>query len=131
MIRRISAGLEGVVAATAIPAGLLMIADPTGDLLGLDEGWLDGSPFPDYLFPGLFLVVVNGLGMLIAAAAEITRHPLAPVLTLLAGLSLSVFEAIQVTVIPLSPLQIVFLGVGMTLAGVALWRLTGRDGTPG
>tara|TARA_R110002167_G_scaffold116792_4_gene292230 strand:- start:299 stop:751 length:453 start_codon:yes stop_codon:yes gene_type:complete len=45
----------------AIPAGLLMIIDTTGDKIGLPFELLKSSPFPNYLIPGLFLFLILGL----------------------------------------------------------------------
>lgn len=47
---------------TAIPSGALMVADPSGSLMGLDVRWLAGTPFRDYFIPGLILLGVLGIG---------------------------------------------------------------------
>src|SRR5687768_4244426 len=105
MIRRWCIGLEVLVAAGAVPFGFLMIADPSGSLLGLEKAWLEDSPFPSYLVPGLYLAFVIGFGMLVVAAAEFVQHRFAPVFTLLCGINLVAFEAIQIAFVPLSFLQ--------------------------
>jgi hypothetical protein len=46
--------------------GGMLIIRPDGTLLGMQAGWLDHSPFNNYLFPGLVLFVINGLFPLFA-----------------------------------------------------------------
>lgn len=44
--------------------------DPTGGGMGMDASVLAGSPFPDFLIPGMVLLAVNGLGSLVGALAS-------------------------------------------------------------
>ncbi len=46
---------------SAVPSGLLLIIDPSGEILGLPIGMLQYSPFFDFLIPGLFLFFVLGV----------------------------------------------------------------------
>lgn len=46
---------------SAIPAGFLLIYDPSGSKLGYSLEQLNLSPFPNFLIPGLFLFTVLGL----------------------------------------------------------------------
>ena len=46
---------------SATPAGLLLVLEPTGERMQMPLTMLEGSPFPDYLIPGLILFVVLGL----------------------------------------------------------------------
>ena len=46
---------------SAVPAGWMLIADPSGTNLGLPVEMLQYSPFPDFLIPGLFLFIVLGI----------------------------------------------------------------------
>lgn len=66
-------GLLVFIAIGAVAAGFSMIVDPTGAGLGMTTDWLESPFFADYLIPGLFLFLVNGLGSLFAAAALIWR----------------------------------------------------------
>lgn len=45
----------------AIPAGLMMILDPTGATLGVPLKMLVPSPFSNFLIPGLFLFLILGI----------------------------------------------------------------------
>lgn len=46
---------------SAIPAGLVMIFDPTGATLGVPLTMLEPSPFSNFLIPGLFLFFILGI----------------------------------------------------------------------
>ena len=53
----------------AVFGGYGLLSDAEG--LGAKQAWLDGSVFPDYTVPGLFLLIVIGGGMLSAAAITV------------------------------------------------------------
>ena len=61
--------------------------------------WLDGSPFPDYTIPGVFLLVVIGGGMLAAAALALTGSGWAARVALGMGVVVLAFLVIETTVI--------------------------------
>lgn len=45
----------------ALPAGLALIADPSGAQLSMTPDMLRYSPFPNFLIPGLFLFLILGV----------------------------------------------------------------------
>jgi hypothetical protein len=47
---------------SALFGGFGLMGDPSGKALQMETAWLKGTPFPDFLIPGIFLFVVNGLG---------------------------------------------------------------------
>lgn len=49
----------------ALVGGCLLVIQPNGQLLGLQENWLNGSPFNSYLIPGIILFTLIGLQSLI------------------------------------------------------------------
>lgn len=51
-----------------IAGGIAFFLDPSGSLLGIEESWMR-LPMGDYLLPGLFLLLVFGLGSLVEAGA--------------------------------------------------------------
>ena len=53
---------------SATPSGMLLALDPSGSRMQMLLSWLEDSPFTDYLFPGLVLCIVLGLGALLVAA---------------------------------------------------------------
>lgn len=61
-------GLSGVT------GGVGLIADPTAAALGMKLEWLQGTPFNNYMIPGIVLLTFNGLGNLAAAFLSIFRN---------------------------------------------------------
>ena len=66
--------LQCFVAVMAVPAGLSLILEPDGSGIGLPTDILQTSPFRDYLIPGLFLFVFNGIFQLIGAVASFRKN---------------------------------------------------------
>jgi len=58
----------------AVPAGIAMIVDPSGNKLGMSLEMLTNSPFSDFLIPGIFLLVVNGIGSLFGGIVSFLRY---------------------------------------------------------
>lgn len=56
------------------PGGSSLIADQTGASLRADLAWLDHTPIGDFLLPGLFLFLVNGVFDLILIAGLWTQR---------------------------------------------------------
>lgn len=56
----------------ALFGGYELLSDAEG--FGLPEVWLEGTPFPDYQVPGLFLFVVIGVGGIVTAALTLAHH---------------------------------------------------------
>jgi hypothetical protein len=54
---------------SAVPYGLALSIDPTGNLVNMPVSMLVGSPFRDFRIPGLILLVVLGMGALLLALA--------------------------------------------------------------
>lgn len=57
--------LQVFIGLGGLAGGLGLVLDPSGGNLAMEPEWLAGSPFPDYLIPGLVLLAVNGVGNLI------------------------------------------------------------------
>ncbi len=59
--------LQAIKGLSALLGGYMLITDPSGKSLDLNVEWLQTTPFPNYLIPGivLFLLigVTNGWGM--------------------------------------------------------------------
>lgn len=121
--------LELFTGVLAVPVGLSFIGDPTGRAMQLPAGWIEATPFGSYLVPGLYLVAVNGFGMLLLAGLTIIRHWLAPWLTGALGVGLIVWILVQIVVMPETMiLTWVFLATGFALGFLALFwlRRTGQ-----
>lgn len=116
--------LELFTALGAIPVGVMFIVEPDGSLIGMQPGWIEGTVFGSYLVPGLYLLIGNGLGMLLAAALTVRRHPVAPWLTGALGVGMIIWIVVEIVVLPLTMvLTWVFLAVGLALGFIALFWL--------
>ncbi len=49
------------LAVNAIGGSLFLIVDPSGEAIGIPIELLDGTPFNNYLIPGLILLFANGI----------------------------------------------------------------------
>jgi len=91
--------LQAFIGLGAIGGGLMLLIDPSGAAMGLPVSMLEGSVFPDFLIPGLFLFSVNGLGSLLGAVLSFTKHHYAPLAALVLGAILVAWIVIQVGII--------------------------------
>lgn len=94
-IRNVLGILQVFIGIGAIPAGLSLITDPTGAGLGMPMDMLAGSPFPNFLIPGLVLLTVNGLGSLVGAVLTFRRQRFAPLVAIGLGIFLIGWIAVQ------------------------------------
>jgi hypothetical protein len=62
------------IALTSTLSGLLMIIRPDGGILSLPVGLLGGTPFKDFLVPGILLTTVVGSVNLVAGFYNLKRH---------------------------------------------------------
>ena len=116
--------LEVFTALGAIPFGLLFVTDPSGQSIGLPSGWIEATVFGTYVIPGLYLLTVNGAGMLVLAALSIRRHWFAPWLTGALGVGLIIWILVEIAVMPETMiLTWIYLAVGVALGLVALFWL--------
>lgn len=108
----------------AVPAGLMFIVDPTGASLGFPLESLAGTPFRNYLVPGILLLSVNGIGSLTGAFLTLRRQMLASLAAVGLGVFLIAWIVVQVITLgpPLHWLQILYfvLGAVELLLG---WRM--------
>lgn len=125
-MRKLLIAIVVLVALTANSSGLLMLTNPDGKLLGLPLALLEGSPFPDYFFPGILLVVVVGFSSLMALYFLTLKHRNQYNWGLLAGVLLTGWIVVQVLLIhSLHWLHVVYLLLGIAVSLVSL-QLKGR-----
>lgn len=116
--------LEIFTAIGAVPVGIMFLIDPTGQLVQVPRGWIEATVFGTYVVPGLYLLLVNGLGMLVLAALTARRHWLAPWLTGTLGVGMIIWIAVEIVLLPETMfLTWIFLAVGLILGVVALFWL--------
>ena len=125
----IAVPLELFTALGAIPVGIMLVTDPTGAGVGFPPGWIEATPFGSYLVPGIYLLAMNGAGMLVLAGLTLMRHWVAPWLTGVLGTGLAIWIGVQLIVMPeVSFLQAIFGVIGLVLmaVGVTWLRRTGQ-----
>jgi hypothetical protein len=113
--------LELFTALGALPVGYQLVTDTTGASIGFPGGWIEATPFGSYLVPGLYLLLMNGVGMLVLAALSVMRRWVAPWLTGILGVGLVIWISVQLVVMPeFSFLQAIFGTIGLALAGISV-----------
>ena len=105
-----------------LAGGLALSARPDGSVMGMPTSYLDGSPFSDYLIPGLILLLVLGVLPLVAAAGLWMRRRWAWYAGFVVGCGLMIWILVEITIIPYDILQIVFGGIGVLIFVVSLLR---------
>ena len=121
-IKRLVIGLgvfQILLCLSALAGGFGFIADPTGASMGMSLDLLGGTPFPDFLIPGIFLLFVIGIGHLAAGILTFFRFRYAGEAAILLGVVLVIWIIAQVILIGLAfwlqPLYFVFGLVEMRL----------------
>ncbi len=106
--------LQVFIGVGAVPAGLALALEPSGASLGMPLEWLSDSPFPNFLIPGVVLMVVNGFGSLAGAATSFLRYRYAGEIAMGLGGFLMLWIVAQVWWIGLSHwLQPLYFGFGL------------------
>ncbi len=114
--RRLAIGLgilQMFIGIGAVPAGIAMIADPSGGGLGMPLEMLANSPFSDFFIPGVFLLVVNGIGSLLGGIASFRRHRFAAAIAAGLGTFLMVWIAAQVWWMGVHWLHVLYFVLGL------------------
>ena len=118
---------QAFVALTALAGGAVLMIGALD--AGFSSSWtppeeyLEGSPFPSYLVPGVILAVVVGGGHVFAFAELERRRPWALLAAAAAGFALLVWIFVQMALIPFSVLQAVYFGAGLLEIGLVLLLL--------
>ena len=95
--RVIALSLELLMGISAVFGAYHLLDDPRA--FGAKLSWLEGSPFPDYTIPGLYLGVVIGGGMAAAGVAAGRRSRHAARAALLMGLVLLAWLAVETVIV--------------------------------
>ncbi len=91
--------IQTLVGIGAAVSGVLLMVSPGGSLIGAPPEMLEGSPFTDFLMPGLILFAVNGIGQLFAAFLTFRQKPAAGLTGAVFGLGLMIWIFVQVSMI--------------------------------
>ncbi|WP_075980686.1 hypothetical protein [Bacillus massilinigeriensis] len=97
----------------AVAAGGGFIIDSSGSGLGMSVEILENSPFESFLIPGIFLLILNGIGSLIGAIFAFKNFRYSGISTIILGIIMIIWISIQVFWIGwISWLQPTFLVIG-------------------
>ncbi|RCX20508.1 hypothetical protein DFP94_103239 [Fontibacillus phaseoli] len=65
--------LQGVLGAGAVFGGGVLVIDPSGEMIGMPTDMMKVPIFPDFLIPGLILLIVLGIGPLAIMVSLLRR----------------------------------------------------------
>jgi Kef-type K+ transport system membrane component KefB len=115
--------LLAIQALGAIGGGVGLVQDPENNI-GMSLNLLEGSPFDDYLIPGLILLIVVGLLPVVVLYGLVRRLRWGWWLALAAGAGLVVWIITEVVLLGYLPGSGLGLQIGMGLLGVIIVGLT-------
>ncbi len=98
--------------------GIGLILDPTGESMQIPLSWLNGSPFQDYLIPGIILFLILGLLPLLVLCGLWKKWSYSWYSSLLIGVALIIWIIVEIAIIGYQtqpPLQAVYGTVGLLL----------------
>lgn len=111
-------GISGVV------GGFMLIRDPSGTGLRMPLSWLKGTPFSDYLVPGIVLLVVNGLGNLAGTIFTLFKYKHAGKIAAFFGAFMMIWIISQVSWIGYrSGLQPLYFITGLFQLFLGSWKV--------
>lgn len=114
--------IQAFIGLGALGGGFMLVRDPSGSALELPMSLLEGSPFSDFLIPGIFLLAVNGIGSLIGAGLSFTRRRYAQEIAIILGAILVAWIVIQVVIIrSFHWLHVLYFILGVVELGFGLY----------
>jgi hypothetical protein len=111
--------LTFIQAAGAIAGGIGLVRDPIENI-GMPLSMLEGSPFKDYLIPGLILLIVVGLFSLLVFAGLLRKWKPAWWLSLASGGGLIIWIITEGVMLGYLPGTGIGMQIGMGVLGVAI-----------
>jgi hypothetical protein len=113
--------LLAILGLGALAGGAALVARPDGSVMQLPLNYLDGSPFPDFLVPGLILGGLFGVGSYAVVGLGWRNVRLAPFLAFAIGCAQMIWISVELAVIKeLSFLHPLFFCVGLGIAATAV-----------
>lgn len=109
-----------LLAIGALGGGAALVSKPDGSVMQFDVALLDGSPFNDFLVPGLILGGLFGIGSLVVATMGLRRSRVAPFLAFAIGCGQMIWIVVELAIIrELSFLHPTFFAVGLVIAAAS------------
>jgi hypothetical protein len=110
-----------VLGVGALAGGAFLVARPDGSGMGFQTTILAGSPFPDFLVPGLILGGLFGIGSIAVAVGGLRGAAVAPFLAFAIGCGQMIWILVQLAIIrELSFLHPTMFGIGLIIATAAM-----------
>jgi len=116
-------GLIIIQGLSGISGGAGLILDPSGKSMKIPISWLDGSPFSDYLIPGLILLFVLGVFPLVVFYGLLKQTSWSWPAALMVGIVLVIWIGVEILIIgyqPRPPLQLIYGTLGILIL-VFVW----------
>ena len=114
---RSTVGLLVALGLMAIAGGAALVSRPAGSVMQMPLSWLAGSPFSDFLVPGLILGGLFGLGSLVVAGLGLRSWRIAPFLAFAIGCGQMIWIVVELAIIKgVSILHPICFGIGLGIA---------------
>ena len=105
----------------ALAGGVALVASPDGSAMKFDTSLLAGSPFSDFLVPGLVLGGVFGVGSLVVAVLGLRHSRIAPFAAFAIGVAQMIWIVVELAIIrELSFLHPTMFIVGLVIAAASV-----------
>lgn len=114
---------------SGLAGGFGLISDPTAASLGMELSWLEGTPFRNFLIPGIILFLINGIGNTAAAILSIRKTRCFEITGIVLGVVMMIWIISQVAFIGYKNfLQPLYFSTGLiqTLLGTIIFKLNRR-----
>ncbi|MEO8512522.1 MAG: hypothetical protein ABI543_03075 [Ignavibacteria bacterium] len=102
---------------TAIGGGLILIIEPKGSILQLSVNLLNGSPFQNYLIPGIILFFFNGMLSLLTLFYTVKKKTFYPYMIIMQGMVLFTWLSTQIILLKyfFASLHITYFSISLIL----------------
>ena len=118
---RLAVGLLIWLGVGALGGGAALVAKPDGSVMQMPLSMLAGSPFRDFLVPGLILGGFFGVGSLAVALIGVRRWRIAPFLAFAIGCGQIIWIVVELAIIKgVSILHPIFFLTGLGIAAAAV-----------
>lgn len=118
--------LVSFIAVTATLSGLMMINNPDGGIMNLQLSLLAGTPFKDFLVPGILLTTIVGGVNLLAIFYNMQRDPNRYNWAIAGGIMITGWIVAQIILIHAANwLHFLYLGIGILIILIA-YQLRGK-----